>query len=345
MKLNKRAIGYFILGLIFLIFAFVYYSPFKKIEKIEYIHNEGKAQGTYYSATYLQPEHKDLQKEIENFFAEFDLSLSTYNPKSIITQINQNVESVKTDAYFETMFYEAQKVSEMSNGAFDITVGPLVNAWGFGFKNIDTSKMPDVSKLLPFVGYKKVKILNHKLIKENDSIVLDASAIAQGLSADLIAKLFEKNGCENYMIDIGGEIACKGKNPSGKNWQIGIDKPVDDPENANGELQTIISVTNLGLTTSGNYRKFYYQGGKKYAHTIDPRTGFPVQHNLLSATVIAPSSMQADAYATAFMVMGVDSAMSLCKRVPNMNCYLIYTDKDGKYQVTYSPGFKKYLVE
>jgi len=342
MKLNKRNVGFIILGLIIVIFFFFYFSPSKKIE---YIHNEGNAQGTYYSATYLQPENKDLQKEIENFFTEFDLSLSTYNPKSIITQINQNVDSVITDAYFETMFNEAQKVSEMSNGAFDITVGSLVNAWGFGFENIDRSKMPDVSKLLPFVGYKKVKLSNHKLIKENDSIVLDASAIAQGLSADLIAKLFEKNGCENYMIDIGGEIACKGKNPSGKNWQIGIDKPVDDPENANGELQAIISVSNLGLTTSGNYRKFYYQGGKKYAHTIDPRTGFPVQHNLLSATVIAANTMQADAYATAFMVMGVDSAMSLCKRVPNMDCYLIYTDKNGKYQVTYSPGFKKYLLE
>jgi len=341
MDYKKKSLGYLIMGVLVIIFAFIFYSPFKKQK--EYIHNEGKAQGTYYSATYLQPDGKDLQPEIEKLFNEFDLSLSTYNPNSIISKINKNNDSVVTDVYFETMFEAAQKVSEHTNGAFDITVAPLVNAWGFGFGNHERSKAPDVEKLLTLVGYQKVKLVNHKLIKENPDIMIDASAIAQGYSADLIAQLFEKNNCENYMIDIGGEIVCKGVNPKGEIWHIGIDKPVDDPENANGELQTIVNVSNVGLTTSGNYRQFYYKDGKKLAHTINPRTGLPVEHNLLSATVVASNCTLADAYATAFMVLGVDSALKVCKTIEGMDCYLIYTDKDGQYQVTYTEGFKKYL--
>lgn len=147
------------------------------------------------------------------------------------------------------------------------------------------------------------------------------------------------------MIDIGGEIACKGVNPKGENWQIGVDKPVDDPNNADRQIQTILSLTNVGLTTSGNYRKFYYEGGKKYAHTIDPRTGYPVQHSLLSATVVAPTAIQADAYATTFMVLGVDSALALCNSIPDMECYLVYADDHGKFKVTYTEGFKKYLKD
>lgn len=313
-------------------------------KKVQYIHNEGKAQGTYYSATYLQPEGKDLQAQIDTFFNEFDRSLSTYNPNSIISRINKN-DTVTTDIYFETMFLASQKVSEATDGAFDITVAPLVNAWGFGFGNQDRTKEPDLSKLMPLIGYHKVKLINHRIEKENKNIMLDASAIAQGYSADLIAELFEKNGCEHYMIDIGGEIVCKGVNPKGKNWQIGIDKPVDDPVNANGELQTILSITNKGVTTSGNYRQFYFKDGKKYAHTINPKTGQPVEHNLLSATVVAADCTTADAYATAFMVMGKDSALALCKRMPEMDCYLIFADKAGNYQVAYTDGFKKYILE
>jgi thiamine biosynthesis lipoprotein len=314
-------------------------------KKIDYIHNEGKAQGTYYSATYLQPEGKNLQAQIDTFFNEFDRSLSTYNPNSIISKINQNNDSVQTDAYFESMFEAAQKVSMLTNGAFDITVAPLVNIWGFGFGNHDRSKEPDYKKLMPLIGYQKVKLQNHKIIKDNPAIMIDASAIAQGYSADLIAKLFEKNGCENYMIDIGGEIVCKGLNPKGSNWKIGIDKPVDDSINVDGELQAIVSITNRALTTSGNYRQFYYKDGQKFAHTINPKTGRPVQHNLLSATVIAADCTTADAFATAFMVLGKDSALALCKRIPDMDCYLVYTDKAGKFQVIYTDGFKKYLSE
>jgi len=316
----------------------------KPAKAVGYIHNEGKAQGTYYSATYLQPEGRDLQAQLDTFFNEFDRSLSTYNPNSLISRINRN-DTVTVDKYFETVFRASQKVSEASGGAFDITVAPLVNAWGFGFGNRDRSKEPDLKKLMPLIGYQKVKLKNRQLLKANKDIMIDLSAIAQGYSADLIADIFEKNGCEHYMIDIGGEIVCKGSNPKGKNWQIGIDKPVDDSLNVSGELQTIVSITNRAITTSGNYRQFYVKDGKKYAHTINPKSGRPVSHNLLSATVVAADCTTADAYATAFMVLGKDSALALCKRTPDMDCYLIYTDASGKYQVAFTDGFKKYVTE
>lgn len=341
--MKKKALVSLFIGVLFIAIASVLY--FSKKPNVDYIHNEGQTQGTYYTATYLQPEGIDLQKKMEERLHQFDLSLSTYDSTSIISRINQNDTSVRTDADFEQMFKAARQVSEHTHGAFDITVGPLVKAWGFGFGNTGHSKTPDVSKILPYVGFRKVRIENHQFLKDNPGIMIDANAIAQGFSSDIIAKLLDDNACENYMIEIGGEIVCKGLNPKGEKWRIGIDKPVDDSTNSNTELQTIVSITNMALTTSGNYRKFYNKDGKKYAHTIDPHSGYPVVHNLLSATVTAPSCMLADAYATAFMVMGVDSSLAICKRTPEMDCYLIYTDDKGKNQVIYTDGFKKYLTK
>jgi len=322
-------------------FAFV----FKPKTEIRYIHNEGEAQGTSWSATYEQPEGIDLQEKIEKRLHEFDLSLSGYVPQSIISRINRNDSTVRTDADFEKMYRVAMEVSKRTNGAFDITVGPLVKAWGFGFGSSEPSKIPDVSKLLPYVGYHKVKLINHKIIKEDPNIIIDSNALAQGQSSDIIGKMLEENGCKNYMVDIGGEVVVKGINDKGVNWKIGIDNPIEDATNTINEIQTIISISNCGLTTSGNYRKFYYLNGKKYAHEIDPRNGYPVVHNLLSATVVAPTCILADAYATAFMVIGVDSTLKVCKSIPNLDCYLIYTDKDGKNKVVYTEGFKKYLTK
>lgn len=343
MKYNKKAIIVTVVGAVILLYAIIFHHPSQATPSIQYIHNDGKAQGTYYSATYLHPDEKDLQVNIDKLLHEFDQSLSTYNPNSIISQINRNVDSVQTDSYFETMFYAAQEISVKTNGAFDITVAPLVNAWGFGFGNKDRTEKPDIEKYRNLIGYEKIKLVKQKLIKDNPNIMVDASGLAQGMSADLIAKLFEKHGCENYMIDIGGEIVCKGKNPKGINWQIGIDKPIDDVVNTSGELQTIISVSNVGLTTSGNYRQFYYRDGEKYSHTIDPRTMKPVDHNLLSATVVAPDCITADAYATACMVLGVDSALLLCESLQDIDCYLIYSDEESKINTVNTKGFEKYL--
>ena len=309
----------------------------------EYTFLEGRVFGTYYHITYLHPKGINLEKVVDDKFKIFDLSLSTYNPGSIISRINTNDSGVTTDSYFEEMYAMAREVSEKTSGAFDITVAPLVGAWGFGYGSNDQSATSDVDTILPYIGFQKVKLQNHKLIKTDPRIRLDASAIAKGQGSDVIARLLEEYGCENYMVEIGGEVACKGLNPKGQKWHIGIDKPNDDPADENKELQTIIAIANVGMATSGNYRQYYYRDGKKYAHTINPRTGYPVQHNLLSATVIAPTCMQADAYATAFMVVGVDSSLQICKSVPDMDCYLIFTNEKGEYKTAQTTGFEKYL--
>ena len=311
----------------------------------KYIHNEGFTQGTTYSVTYQQPKEIDLQKKIEERLHEFDMSLSSYIPNSIISRINRNDTTVKTDILFETMFNAAQEASERTNGALDITVGPLVKAWGFAFGNKDHSKLPNVADFMSYIGYEKVRIKDHKVIKDDPRIVIDANSIAQGYSSDVIAKLLENNGCKNYMVEIGGEIVCKGLNDKGNKWRIGIDKAIDDSTSTTEQLQTIISITDCAVTTAGGYRKFYIKDGKKYSHIINPHTGRPIDNNMLSVTVIALKGIISDAYDTPFMVLGVDSCLKICKSIPGMECYIIYTDKNGKNQVIYSDGFKKYLTQ
>ncbi len=313
--------------------------------KVNYTRLSGKIFGTYYHITYFHPEGKDLHEEVLDIFDKFDLSLSTFNSNSVISKINRNEENVLLDSFFLTMYAEAQDVSKRTDGAFDITVAPLVNAWGFGTSKYGRKTIPDVQKILPYIGYQKIKIKNNKLIKEDSRIMLDASAIAKGLSSDIVAQLLESYDCEHYMVEVGGEIACKGKNPSGNNWIIGIDKPTDESLIAGRDLQTKLSITDCGLATSGGYRQYYYLDGKKYSHTIDPRTAYPINHNLLSATVIASSCMRADAYATAFMVLGVDSSLAICKAHSDIECYLIYTQEDGSSGVAFSEGFEKYFAD
>lgn len=310
----------------------------------EYIRNTGRIFGTYYSVIYQQPEGVDLQEKMEERMREFDRSLSTFNRESVISRINRNDTTVRTDRYFENMYVVAERVSQCTDGAFDITVAPLVNAWGFGFGDGDRTKRPVTDTIMPYVGYRKIKLENHRLLKQDPRIMLDASAIAKGYSSDVMAALLEENGCRNYMVEIGGEVVCRGVNPKGEKWRIGINKPIDDETNLRNEIEKIVSITDAGMATSGNYRQFYYLNGKKYSHTIDPRAGIPVNHNLLSATVVAPTCMEADAFATAFMVLGKDKALELCEATPGMDCLLIYADDDGQSRVVYTDGFARYLL-
>lgn len=313
-------------------------------KKSDYIYNKGQIFGTYYSVTYCHPDGVDLHEKIKEKMNVFDNSLSTFNKSSVITGINNN-DDVKIDAFFEKMFLTARKISENTNGAFDITVAPLVNAWGFGFGNRERDRIPNVDSLMQITGYEKIRLENNKLIKEDPRIMLDASAIAKGFASDVIADFLSENGCTDYMVEIGGEIACKGINPKEKKWRIGIDVPTDDIAAQNREIQAILAISDLALATSGNYRQFYYLDGKKFSHTIDPRTGYPVQHNLLSVTVIAPSCVEADAYATAFMVLGVDSALQICESIQGMDCYLIYEDENGNNQTVYTSTFEQYFTK
>ena len=304
--------------------------------------NEGMVFGTVYKITYQHAD--DLQKDIKEALMEVDNSLSPYNPNSIISRINHNQDTLLNE-HFTHVFELAQQISAETKGAFDITVAPLVNAWGFGFKHSIDIEPSVIDSLRQFVGYEKIRMENGKIVKTDERIMLDCSAIAKGYGVDRVANLLDKKGVEHYMVDIGGEVVVKGKNPRMKTWRIGINKPIEDSLSINQELQTILEVSNVGMATSGNYRKFYYKDGKRYAHTIDPRIGTPVQHSILSATVIAKDCTTADAYATAFMVMGREEAQAFCEAHPELNAYFICDGKDGGYEIYYTEGMRRFMIE
>lgn len=308
----------------------------------DYQHDSGLVFGTSYNITYQS--NDNLKPEIEKTLAEVDASLSPFNEKSVITHVNKN-EAVTLDDHFITVFRLSSEIYKDTEGAFDITVAPLVNAWGFGFKNGITPDCHAIDSLMQFVGFDKVKLQDGKIIKTDDRLMLDCSAIAKGYGVDAVARLLESKGIDNYMVEIGGEIVASGENPKGAPWRIGVSKPDDDSVSVSNEIQGIINISNRAMATSGNYRNFYYKGGKKYAHTIDPKTGCPVQHSILSATVVSDECAKADAYATAFMVMGLDKAKAVLARHKDMMAYFIYSDDKGNNKVWYSPSLKANLEE
>ena len=302
--------------------------------------DQGFVFGTIYKITYQSKEN--LKNDIEAELKKVDNSLSPFNKASVITRINENTD-LTADSLFTEVFLLAKQISQETHGAFDITVAPLVNAWGFGFKNAAQVDSALIDSLTQFVGIDKVNLVNGKIVKKDPRLMLDCSAIAKGYGVDRVARLLDSKGVRNYMIDIGGELVMKGENPKMETWSIGVNKPIDDSLSVNQEIQTVLKLTNVGLATSGNYRNFYYKGGKKHAHTIDPRTGYPIQHNILSATVVAPNCATADAYATSFMVLGLDSAKQICNAHPELDAYFIYTTDKGNTEIYYTTGMKQYL--
>ena len=300
--------------------------------KAQYYHNQGNIFGTYYNIRYQATE--DLHDAIQQRLQDFDHSLSMFNPNSVITHINRN-DSITTDPLFEAMYAEAHAISLLSNGAFDITVRPLVNAWGFG-NNSQHTASPNVDSIMAFVGYNKIRLIDHHLVKTDERITLDASAIAKGYACDVVANLLRENGCENLLVDIGGEVVLQGINQQGNAWRVGITRPTIDATGAEQELQEVIESCQLCMATSGNYLQYYFVNGERRSHTIDPRTGSPVQHSLLSATVTAASCMRADALATACMVLGKKEALDMIERTPDAACYLIVADADTLQVITSS---------
>lgn len=301
--------------------------------KPTYRTQQGKIFGTLYTVTY---EHNaDLQTEIVAAMQAVDNSLSPFNKQSIITAINNN-DSIEADTLFCEVFRTAKQIYTESHGAFDPTVAPLVNAWGFGFKKGTDISSATIDSLCQLVGFDRITLNGNQVTKDDERIQLDFSAIAKGFGSDCVAHVLDSHGIKNYMVEIGGEVVVKGHNKNGNPWGIGITKPIDDSLSVNQELQTVLRLTDCAIATSGNYRNFYYKDGIKYAHTIDPRTGYPVQHSLLSATVIADNCMRADALATAFMVLGVDSAMAYCERHPEIEGYFIVASDSGHYEVQQS---------
>ncbi|CAN5708146.1 FAD:protein FMN transferase [soil metagenome] len=305
----------------------------------------GKAQGTTYQVTWFSDNEYNYQKEIDSVFKTIDLSLSTYVPASIISKINKNDTPVLVDKYFTDVYQKAMEVSEKTNGLFDITIAPVINAWGFGFTKKAEVDSSMIDSLLNFVGYKKIKLEGNKLLKEQPQMMLDFNAIAQGYTVDVIAGFLESKGIKNYLVELGGEVKTKGRKPGNVSWKIGIDQPVDSAVEGR-PLKAIIKLDNRALATSGNYRKFYILDGKKYAHIIDPHTGYPAKHNLLSASVLADDCMTADAYATAFMVMGVGKAKEFLAshRELTLDVFFIY-DNNGVWETYSSEGLKNSIEE
>ncbi|MCF6241886.1 MAG: FAD:protein FMN transferase [Bacteroidales bacterium] len=312
-------------------------------KKQTYYKLAGYAQGTTYHITYQGSQ--EYSTEIDSLLHNFDLSLSTYIDNSIISRINKNDTTVILDSLFIEFFNKSKEVYEQSGGAFDITVAPLVNAYGFGFSKKSTIDSALINRLMQFVGMDKVQLKDGKLIKSDKRVMLDGNAIAQGQSVDYVSCFLESKGIENYLVEIGGEIRAKGLNPEGKFWRVGIDKPIEHSDENNRELQAIIDLKDMALATSGNYRKFYEEGGVKYSHTINPKTGYPAKQSILSATIIADDCITADAYATTCMVIGLEKSKDLLKRLGNIEAYLIYPDPENpdKYKIYMTEGMKKMI--
>lgn len=311
-------------------------------KQLQYNEINGSIFGTIYSIKYQSSEN--IQQDVTNELNRFDYSLSPFKEASIISKVNRN-ETVELDSLFTNVFKRSQEIANISNGSFDITIAPLVNAWGFGFKEGNFPDSIAVDSILKHTGFNRIQLIEGKIIKEDPEIILNASAIAKGYAVDIIGDLLDRKGIQNYMVDIGGEILAKGVNNKNEFWRIGINKPIDDALSTNQELELILKLENKALATSGNYRNFYIKDGKKYAHTIDPKTGFPVQHNILSATVLADDCMTADALATTFMVVGYEKALEVLKSFPGVEACFILDDTQDKYKLEMTEGFKKLIIE
>jgi thiamine biosynthesis lipoprotein len=311
---------------------------------ISYDSFAGFVQGTTFSMVFenngkLNPQ--DLKSEVEKILHDFDMSLSLYVDSSILSKVNRN-DDVRPDAYFTEAFNRSAVITELTEGAFDITVGPLVKAWGFGpdsQKNFSETKR---DSLLRLVGMDKVRIENGKVVKADPGMNLDFNAIAQGYSVDIISDFFNRKGIKSYLIEIGGEVRVR-SDKQGVLWRIGIDRPEDNNNLPGNDLQAVISLKDRSLATSGNYRKFFVENGIKYSHTIDPRTGYPARNQLLSATIIANDCATADGIATACMVIGKEKTIEFLGFHPEFDAFLVYSDENGNYQTWTTENLKRFI--
>lgn len=308
---------------------------------LSYFQESGEIFHTYYNIKY---EYKrSVKEEIMDALQRFDQSLNPFKENTIISKVNNNVP-VTLDSMFIKVFEKSMEVSRITDGKFDITASPFINAWGFGFKDMDNVTQETIDSMKPFVGFEKIRIENGTVVKDDERVQINTSAISKGYSCDIVAYVLQDLGIENYMVEIGGEITMRGVNDKGNCWRIGIDKPTDDSTAMQRELQTILSICDKAVATSGNYRNYYVKNGVKYAHTIDPQTGYPSEQNILSATVIADDCMTADAFATAFMAMGVDKSVEAAKTVPGLHYYFIYVKPNGDMDSMFSDDFHQFLV-
>ena len=298
----------------------------------------GYAQGSTFSIKYYATsDSAKLNHGIDSILSEINHTASNYDPNSIISKVNSN-QDIELNSDFIKIFNKSMEVSDSTNGCFDITVGNLVRRWGFGFKTKSLPTKQEVDDLLKYVGYKNLSIKNNRFIKKYPETSIDYNAIAQGYTVDLVAEFFLQKGCSNFIVEIGGEVRANGLKQGEKPWVVGIEKPAPN-DSSEQAIQLKIPLKNQSISTSGNYRKYFIKDGVKYSHTIDPKTGYPVHHSLLSVSIVADDCTTADAYATAFMVMGIDRSKEFLKQHPRIEAYFIYSDSLNKNQVYFTPNF------
>ena len=307
---------------LYIVLGFLLVSCSKQPQKINY---SGVTQGSYFSISYFDEQNRHFEVEFDSIFREVDNSVSLWNENSIIRKVNRN-EDVVVNQIFKDNFEWARKASEFSDGAFDATIGPLVSAWGFHYKK-DLEMTPEmVDSIKQLVDYQNIEIINDRVVKANPNMTLDFNAVAQGYTTDLIGKFLETKGIENYLVDVGGEIMARGTKPNGDLWTIGIEKPAENFDSERS-VQIKITLKDKGIVTSGNYRKYIEKDGVRYSHSIDPQTGYPVEQNLLSATVIADNASWADCLATICMIVGKEKASKLLEN-QGVEAYFIFVE-DG----------------
>jgi thiamine biosynthesis lipoprotein len=305
---------------------------------------EGYTQGTTYHISYYDNNHDDLKPEIEAILKGFDLSVSTYNPNSIITKINTNQPNVVVDKYFIACFKKAKEVWKNTNGAFDPTVLPLVNAWGFGPGKKQKIAPEKIDSILRFTGFNLIELKGNRVVKKDPRVALDFNAFAQGYSVDVISDFLKSKGVKSFIVEIGGEIFANDAKPNGVPWKAGIEEPYDNKEEAN-PTRAIIRLQNSAIATSGNNRQYFIENGVKYAHHLDPKTGYPTKNNLLSVSIIANNCISSDAYATGVLVMGLEKAKLFLKNHPELQAYLVYSDAKGQLQVYKTDKISEILEE
>ena len=304
---------------------------------------QGLTQGSYYAVTYYDEQNRNFQREIDSIFHAVDMSVNLWVDNSIISKVNRN-EAVTLDSIFINNFRIAQKAARLSDGYFDPTISPIVAAWGFSYKHGDSITLRLIDSLRQLVDYRKIRIENGRVVKEHPEMKLDFNAIAQGYTSDLIAAFLESRGINNYLVDTGGEIMARGSKPNGKPWIVGIEKPA---ENWDSEqvVQTRIALRDKGLVTSGSTRKYVERNGRRYSHCIDPKTGYPVEHNVLSATVLAENSVWADALASICMVMGMEKSLPLIESMDGVEAYYIFVNEQNELETFATEGFEAVIVD
>ena len=304
---------------------------------------QGLAQGSYYAITYYDEQGRNFQRDIDSIFHAIDMSVNLWVDSSVISKVNRN-EEVVLDQIFIDNFNIAQQAAQLSDGYFDPTISPIVAAWGFSYKHGDsiTPQLIDSLKLL--VDYRKVRIEEGKVVKENPAMTLDFNAVAQGYTSDMIAAFLDSRGIKNYLVDTGGEIMAKGGKPNGQPWIVGIEKPAESMDSEQ-VVQIRLALRDKGLVTSGSTRKYVERDGKRYSHCIDPHTGYPVEHQVLSVTVLAETSVWADALASICMVMGMEQSLPLIECMDGVEAYYIFVNEKGELETFATEGFRKLIVE